>query len=59
MKAPEQAERAASHWECPCGTEKPKPGARTVPVRTIVSLREPWCPFCKKPYCDDYRRATS
>lgn len=37
-------------WECPCGREEPKPGAQTVPVRTLVSLREPRCPFCSRSY---------
>jgi hypothetical protein len=36
----------AASWECPCGREEPKPGSRTVPVRTLVALREPSCPFC-------------
>ena len=36
----------AGLWECPCGREEPRPGATTTPVRTLVSLRELWCPFC-------------
>jgi hypothetical protein len=42
-------------WECPCGTEPPKRGRAATPVRTIVSLREPRCPFCNRPYKDEYR----
>jgi hypothetical protein len=42
-------------WECPCGTEPPKHGRAATPVRTIVSLREPRCPFCNRPYKDEYR----
>jgi hypothetical protein len=37
-------------WDCPCGVEPPSTGQTTMPVRTIVSTREPWCPFCKRPY---------
>jgi hypothetical protein len=45
----------ASHWACPCGMEKPKPGQTTTPVRTVVSLIQPRCPFCGKAYRDEYR----
>jgi hypothetical protein len=45
-------------WECPCGTEPPKPPWQTAtPVRTVVALREPICPFCGRPYRDEYRVA--
>lgn len=43
-------------WECPCGREEPKPNAKTTPVKTIVSLREPWCPHCRREYRPEYRR---
>ncbi len=45
----------ASHWECPCGNEDPKSDATTTPVRTMVSLREPRCPFCHREYRPEYR----
>ena len=51
-----ERDRVEAHWECPCGTEPPKPGARTIPVRTIVSLMVPWCPWCKRAFREEYRR---
>jgi hypothetical protein len=45
----------ATAWECPCGTAPPEPGATATPVRTVVSLREPECPFCGRRYRDAYR----
>ena len=42
-------------WECPCGTEPTKHG-KAATVRTIVSLREPRCPFCGKAYREEYER---
>ena len=45
-----------AYWECPCGREEPKRRARTVPVRTVVSLREPWCAFCKRAFREEYLR---
>ncbi len=42
------------HWECPCGREEPRPESKTTPVRTIVSLREPWCPFCAREFREEY-----
>jgi hypothetical protein len=42
-------------WECPCGREPAKPGTTTTPVRTLVALREPKCPWCKRRYRDEYR----
>jgi hypothetical protein len=45
-------------WECPCGTESPKPPWQTAtPVRTLVALREPLCPLCGRHYRDEYRVA--
>lgn len=44
------------HWQCPCGTEPPGPGSRTTPDRTIVSLRVPVCPHCRRPFLEEYRR---
>lgn len=41
-------------WECPCGTQPAKPG-RATPVRTLVSLKRPKCPFCGCEYRDEYR----
>jgi hypothetical protein len=43
-----------THWECPCGHEEPKPHAKTSPVRTVVSLREPVCPFCGREFREEY-----
>jgi hypothetical protein len=42
-------------WECPCGQEAAEPGSTTRPVRTLVSLREPACPFCGGPFEKRYR----
>jgi hypothetical protein len=42
-------------WECPCGKEPPGRWSTTTPVRTVVSLREPVCPFCGRRYQDEYR----
>jgi hypothetical protein len=42
-------------WECPCGKEPPYIRATTLPVRTLVSLHEPVCPFCGRRYEDEYR----
>lgn len=53
-----QADLAAEYrdgWECPCGAEPPKHGSNVMPVRTLVSLREPHCPFCGRAYKDEYR----
>jgi len=50
IPAKSQGSFEADSWECPCGREEPAPGARTVPVRTLVSLREPRCPFCRREY---------
>jgi hypothetical protein len=45
-------------WECPCGTEPPKPPWQTArALRTVVALREPICPFCGRLYRDEYRVA--
>lgn len=46
---------AAAHWVCPCGQEPPKRSGST-PVTTIVSLREPACPFCGRGFREEYRR---
>lgn len=43
-------------WECPCGTEPPKRGRTATPVRTVVSLMQPACPFCGRAYQPEYRR---
>jgi hypothetical protein len=45
----------ATAWECPCGHDKPEPGQTMTPVRTLVSLMAPRCPFCGRDYRDDYR----
>ena len=42
-----------SYWECPCGRE---PGRSTRPVRTVVSLREPACPFCGRAFRPEWMR---
>jgi hypothetical protein len=51
----EYSDPSPDAWECPCGMEGPKRGALATPVRTLVSLREPVCPFCGRQYCDEYR----
>jgi hypothetical protein len=48
--------RAPAHWECPCGTEPPKRSDGATPVVTLVSLREPACPFCGGGFDEEYRR---
>jgi hypothetical protein len=47
-------EPPASTWTCPCGTETPGAGAAT-PAGTVVSIREPKCPFCDRKYKPEYR----
>jgi hypothetical protein len=51
------AARLVDRWECPCGREPRTRGSSLTPVRTIVSLREPCCPFCGRAYREEYRRA--
>lgn len=51
-----RARSTAYAWECPCGHEPPKPGQTTTPFRTLVALREPWCPFCGKASQPEWRR---
>jgi hypothetical protein len=41
------------YWACPCGDE-PLEGERLTPVGTLVSLREPVCPFCGRVYREEY-----
>jgi hypothetical protein len=41
-------------WECPCGSEPPKRKDTSIPVRTVVSSREPVCVFCSHKYRPDY-----
>jgi hypothetical protein len=54
---PELAEsRTPAHWECPCGKEPPRRRHGATPVVTLVSLREPACPFCRQGFAEDYRR---
>ena len=43
-------------WECLCGTERPKHPDGPTPIRTIVTLREPRCPFCGHAYRKEYER---
>jgi hypothetical protein len=45
-----------SYWACPCGEEPAKPGGAT-PCGTIVSLREPFCPFCGRRFAEKFRRS--
>ncbi|MGZ4379248.1 MAG: DUF3631 domain-containing protein, partial [Gaiellaceae bacterium] len=49
-------EPPSSTWECPCGTEAPRPGAAT-PTRTINSIRLPECGFCGRKYKPEFRVA--
>jgi hypothetical protein len=44
----EVREVADDSWECECGQEPPKPGRTATPTKTVVSGREPRCPFCKR-----------
>jgi hypothetical protein len=41
-------------WECPCGHDPPKKKGAARPERTIVSTREPHCPFCGREYREEY-----
>jgi len=45
----------AAVWECPCGKAPPKPGSTATPTRTLVSIREPRCPFCGAKFKEEYR----
>ena len=42
-------------WECPCGKEPPRRGSNLTPELTVVSLREPRCPFCGSAFREQYR----
>jgi hypothetical protein len=42
-------------WECPCGREPAKNRNTATPIRTLVSLREPRCPFCNRRFKSEYR----
>jgi hypothetical protein len=54
VAAGEKLAATPAGWECSCGTAQPKhPGAAT-PVRTLVALREPWCPFCGQKYRPEF-----
>ena len=54
-------------WECPCG-QKPlkrdsvgllrRIGVYATPTRTLVSLREPSCPFCGEGFREEWRVST-
>jgi hypothetical protein len=55
MSAIPNNRRHVSGWECPCGREPPKRPAGATPIRTIVSLYEPWCPFCGRSYKPEFR----
>ena len=50
-----RARSTAYAWECPCGHEPPRTGQTTTPVRTLVSLREPHCPFCGKAFQPEWQ----
>jgi hypothetical protein len=47
--------RPAIAWQCPSGILPPQGSSTARPVWTIVSLREPRCPFCGRAYRDEYR----
>jgi hypothetical protein len=42
-------------WGCPCGREPPKRPGAPRPVRTLVSMREPSCPFCGRKYREEWQ----
>jgi hypothetical protein len=42
-------------WECPCGSEPLRRGRTATPVRTIVALHEPKCPFCEYGFRQEHR----
>jgi len=48
---------SADGWACPCGKEPPKSGSTATPVKTVISLRDPTCPFCGRNYEDEHRVA--
>jgi len=41
-------------WICPCGDETPKNSNGATLGKTIVSLREPVCPFCGRKFKEEY-----
>jgi hypothetical protein len=45
------------YWECPCGNESQARPGEPAPAQTVISLREPACPFCKRTFKEEYRRA--
>jgi hypothetical protein len=47
---------AGRWWECPCGSDPPKRPSAPTPVQTVISLREPRCPFCSRQYLEEYER---
>jgi hypothetical protein len=42
-------------WRCPCRDERRSPHSTLTPVDTVVSRREPNCPFCGRQYKPEYR----
>jgi hypothetical protein len=50
----EETPASGRWWECPCGTEPPRRPSSATPVRTVVSLMEPTCPFCGLAYRKEY-----
>jgi Protein of unknown function (DUF3631) len=54
--APTAIGAVAVCWECPCGHEPPTKGSTLTAVRTLVSLREPKCPSCGRPFRGEYRQ---
>jgi hypothetical protein len=46
---------AGGCWSCPCGQAAPRSDRHARPVMTLVSLREPRCPFCGGKYRAEYQ----
>jgi hypothetical protein len=42
-------------WSCPCGSEPAKNANAATPVKTLVALWVPKCPWCQRPFRDEYR----
>jgi hypothetical protein len=59
-----QARGLGDCWECPCGPDPLKKnsvgllrraGVYATPTRTLVSMSEPFCPFCGEAFREEWR----
>jgi hypothetical protein len=49
------ADASGAWWECPCSSEPPRGSGGLTALGTVVSLREPHCPWCGCAYQEAYR----